>query len=273
MYNKIYCSTGTIIGRENNYNWQLIIDNKSNIVSDAYELMMLRIYYDQFREMERQFSIHNLTFPVLHSDKDIGTLLSHADEESTARAIHLFELNCEFGSNIGSEMTVLHLWGGEDSDENIEHNINVCENLLDIAAKYNITLLIENIPCWLKDPLTYWNILEKRYPDLRFIIDTRFLGFHSQTEEIFTSKWFSKNKIVHSHVSDFTGPPRDFSTLRPILHPHEGMIDMDSLLSSVTDTYNGSITLESPVMNKDGSLDIDKLNTSLNYLKKVSNRI
>jgi len=273
MNNKIYCSTGAIIGHENKFDWNLIIENKNYIESDAFELMMLRIYYGQFREMEKQFAINDMQFPVIHSDKDIGTLLSHADEESTIEAIRLYELNCEFGVNIGAEKIVVHLWGGSDSDENIEHNINMCEKILEISQKYKITLLIENIPCWLKDPLTYWDILEQRYPEVSFIADTRFLGFHSQTEEIFETNRFDKGKIIHTHVSDFTGPPRDFSTLRPILHPHEGIIDMDTLLSKITDIYDGSITLESPVINGDGSLDINKLNNSLNYLKKVSNRI
>lgn len=269
MYNKVYCSTGAIIGRENNYNWQLIIDNKDKLVSEGYELMMLKVYYEQFREMERQFEVHDMSFPVIHSDKDIGTLLSQVDVQSSKEAIRLFELNCEFGINIGAAMIVLHLWGGNNSEKNIEHNINSCETLLEISQRYKLTLLIENIPCWHKDPLSYWNILEQRYPEVRFILDTRFVGFHSQTDEIFKIDYF--NKILHMHVSDFTGPPRDFSSLRPILHPHEGIIDMDPLLSRITSMYDGSITLESPVINSDGTLDIEKLNNSLNYIKKVSN--
>ena len=272
MNNKIYCSTGTIIGHENNFDWNLIIENKNNIAANGFELMMLKVYYTQFREMEKVFAANDMTFPVLHSDKDIGTLLSHADKESTTEAFRMYDLNCEFGANIGAEKVVVHLWGGGDSDKNIEHNINMCEKILEISQKYKITLLIENIPCWLKDPLTYWDILEQRYPELRFIVDTRFLGFHSQTEEIFTSNWFDKGKIIHTHVSDFNGPPRDFSSLRPILHPHEGIIDMDTLLAGITDIYDGSITLESPVIHADGSLDINKLNNTLNYMKKVSNR-
>ena len=271
MNNKIYCSTGTIIGGENNFDWNLIIENRNNISADGFELMMLHVYYKQFREMEKRFAAENMVFPVIHASKNIGDLLSHADRESTVEAIRLFELNCEFGVNIGAEKIVLHLWGGGDSDKNIEHNIDMCETLLEISGKYNITLLIENIPCVVNEPLSYWNILESRYPDLRFIADTRFLGFHSQTEEIFESQWYDKNKITHMHVSDFSGPVRDFSTLRPILHPHEGMIDMDSLLTNAAEKYNGSITLESPVINGDGSLDIEKLNNSLNYIKKVSN--
>lgn len=273
MNNKVFCSTGTIIGRENDFDWKLIIDNKDNLISDAYELMMLKTYYDQFREMEKQFSANNMIFSVIHSDKDIGTLLSHADKSDTAEAIRLFQLNCEFGVNIGADKIVLHLWGGFDSDLNIEHNVDMCEKLLEISQRYGITILIENIPCRINDPLTYWDILERRYPELRFIVDTRFLAFHSQIDDIFESKWFDRGKIIHMHVSDFTGPPKDFSVLRPILHPHEGIINIDTLLSKVTDLYDGSITLESPVIGNDGSLDIDKLNNSLNYIKKVSNRL
>jgi Sugar phosphate isomerases/epimerases len=273
MNNKVYCSTGTIIGGENNFNWNLIVENKNNIAADGFELMMLHVYYSQFREMEKQFAANNMVFPVIHGGKNIGDLLSHADQESTVEALRLFDLNCEFGVNIGAEKIVLHLWGGYDSDKNIDYNIDMCEKLLEISEKYNITLLIENIPCIVKEPLSYWNILEKRYPQLKFIADTRFLGFHSQTEEIFESNWFDKGKITHMHVSDFSGPPRDFSTLRPILHPHDGMIDMDTLLTKATAKYNGSITLESPVINGDGTLDIEKLNSSLNYIKKVSNNI
>lgn len=271
MGNKIYCSTGALIGRENDYNYKYIIKYADQIQADAFELMMLKAYYKNFNIMSKLFAENNIMFPVIHSDKDIGTLLSQRNDNDTEEAIRLFNENCNFGKDIGAKMIVLHLWGGDKSDIYIDYNIKICEKLIDISKKYNLTLVVENIPCLVKDPITHWLKLHNIYPDLKFILDTRFLAFHEQTKRIFELKWFENGNIIHMHISDFTGPPKDFSSLRPILHPNEGIIDFNSLLFNIKKVYNGSITLESPVISKD-NLDIEKLNNSLNYIKKAGNQ-
>ena len=267
MNNKIYCSTGTIIGRENNYDFNIILQNIDKIEADGFELMMLKAYYENFSKMSKLFSYKNLNFPVLHTDKDIGTLISTNGPGDTDEAMKLFESNCEFASDIGAEKIVLHLWGGPDSDKYPDNNINVCQRLLEISSKYNLKLMIENIPCAIGEPLSYWSKLSKLYTDIYFILDTRFLAFHEEIEMIFDTDWFQCENLIHMHISDLAGDPHDFSSLRPILHPNEGTIDFKNFFKKLKTCYDNTITLESPVLSKTG-LDIEKLNKSLNYLKE-----
>ncbi|MCL2517007.1 MAG: sugar phosphate isomerase/epimerase [Oscillospiraceae bacterium] len=268
MNNKIYCSTGTIIGRENNYDFNFILQNAGNIEADGFELMMLKAYYENFDIMAKLFARNNLFFPILHTDKDIGTLISTNGEGDFEEAIRLFESNCKFAGDIGAEKIVLHLWGGPDSDKNLDNNIFVCERLLEIATKNKLKLMIENIPCAVWDPLVYWNKLYKLYKDVYFILDTRFLAFHEQIESVYDTDWFRCENLIHMHVSDLAGKPHDFSSLRPILHPNEGLIDFKKFFDKLKTNYNNTITLESPVLSKDG-LDIEKLNKSLKYIKEA----
>ena len=267
MNNKIFCSTGTIIGRENNYDYNFILQNAHKIESDGFELMMLKAYYTNFNIMSKLFAQNNLYFPVLHTDKDIGTLISTNGTGDVDEAIRLYEANCVFAADIGAEKIVLHLWGGPDSDKNPDNNIIVCERLIEISIKHNLKLMIENIPCAIGNPLNHWDKLLK-YEEVYFILDTRFLAFHEQTKSIFETNWFKNENLIHMHVSDLAGQPHDFSSLRPILHPNEGVIDFKIFFNKLKPIYNGTVTLESPVLSKNG-LDIEKLNKSLKYIKEA----
>ncbi len=270
MNNKILCSTGTSIGRYNNFDYRIMADIAPSLDCDGFELMMLQAYYDHLDDIPKFFSDKNMVFSVIHSDKMIGDLISRNEYGDADDAVRRFTLNCKLGRNLGCERIVLHLWGGQFSDKTIERNIDFCERLLQIADEYSLRLTVENIPCVMQNPLDHWKVLAKRYPTLDFIFDTRFGGFHTQLDRAIDDGWLS-NRVKHMHVSDFTGPPMDFKTLRPILHPGEGIVDLDGFFAKAAPIYSGTITLESPVLNTDGSLDIAKLNNSLQYIRKQVN--
>ena len=44
LKNKFYASTGTLVGRENNFDYNVIIENAKDIKSDGIEFMMLRVW-------------------------------------------------------------------------------------------------------------------------------------------------------------------------------------------------------------------------------------
>ena len=270
MKNKILCSTGTSIGRENNCDYRIMADIAPKLDCDGFELMMLKAYYEHLDEIPKFFSGTDMVFPVIHADKQIGDLISKNEDGDADEAIRRFEVNCRLGYDMKCERIVLHLWGGIASDRTIQLNIDFAERLLPIAEKYGLRLTVENIPCVIADPLSHWKILAERYPELDFIFDTRFGGFHTQLTQAVNDGWMG-TRVKHMHVSDFTGPPRDFTTLRPILHPGEGIVDLDGFFALAAPVYSGTITLESPVINPDGSLDIVKLNNSLKYIRKQVN--
>ena len=61
MAKKILCSTGTIVGRANGFDYTLISRYGSEICADGLELMMLKAYYENltssqgFPHFEKRF--------------------------------------------------------------------------------------------------------------------------------------------------------------------------------------------------------------------------
>lgn len=268
MDNKILCSTGAYIGPQNKFDHRLIPVYATRLHCTGLELMMLRAWYDDIGGRAAFLAKCGVRFEVIHSDKEIGVLLSRNGPGDTGEALRLFEISCRTGYTVGASKIVLHLWGGHISDSCIEYNINILDRLCEISRRFGLCLAIENVPCSCRDPLAHWAAIEALYPEVRFIFDTRFGAFHRQLDEVFDRPWFGNGKITHMHISDFVGPPGDFTRLRPILFPGEGIAGFDRLLPRIKSAYDGSITLESPAIRPDGSVDTDKINGALDLLNE-----
>lgn len=281
----VLTSTGTMVSSLNGYDYKRALREAAGLceagLSSGVELMALVFYYDKYADVANEIRANGLIAPVIHCEKEIGTMLSNAgrcaaendpDGEKTLRdrIAELFRLNCKLGSLAGSERMVLHLWGGVNSDRYLDYNISVLPEFIQTAAEYGIRLLIENIPSVQNDPLANWKrILERdALGDAGLIFDTRFGKLHEQTDAVFSDPKIV-SRIEHIHISDFGGGYREFSALRPILHPGEGKIDFTHiarLLDGVS--YDGTITLESPVAIENG-MDIPKLANTLAYLNHI----
>lgn len=273
----IFCSTGTTVGRRNGYNYHLVTELFPPLaeqgIIDGAEWMMLPVYYTQMRAIADEWLGAGLTFPVIHCEKEVGSLLSGAGNAASAgdlhragelcrRALDDFKKNCEMGAMAKSHRMVLHLWGGTDSDSHLTYNISVLEQMLDIIRPYGIRLLIENVPCTTNDPLENWKLLSPYFGECGLIFDTRFGFFHRQIDDIWNTESI-RTHIEHIHIGDIRGEERDFSSLRPIYHPGEGMVDFPAVVRHLhTAGYNGTVTLESPVVT-DGGADGEKLKDSL----------
>lgn len=278
---KLYVSTGTLVGRENGYDYLGALAEIRKLCdsghADGLELMMLRFYYDKLGEVADAVRTSGVTPATIHCEKEIGTLISNAavldsegksDEadETYSEAVRLFRLNCEIAEMLEIRRMVLHLWGGFSSDKNIGYNISKYPEICEIARNSGVRILVENIPSNTDDPLTNWRKLLPHLADGGFIFDTRFGKLHEQSDEILSDPTIT-DKIEHVHISDFGGGYRDFAALRPILHPGEGKIDflhIASLLDSIG--YSGSITLESPVMEGENR-NIPKLENTLSFIR------
>ncbi len=267
--NKLFCSSGALIGRVCGYDYSLI---KKHIpvlyekgIIDGMEFMMIPFYYDIIDKVTDTVLSCDVPAPIIHCEKDVGVLLSDCDASSTKRALELFKINCEAGVKIKSSKMVFHLWGGTKSDYHIEYNISMLDRIIDIANSFGLKILVENIPCTTYSGLENWKKIQGFLPKIEFIFDTRFGAFHDEIDEILNDE-LSKS-ITHIHISDYSSHPRDFSKIRPILHPGEGVIDFDRLFKKLLEKrYAGSFTLESPVMIPNGA-DIDKLTRSLLLIK------
>ncbi len=267
MNNKIYCSTGTIVGRINNFNYRLFTENHKNIRADGFELMMVKAYYALIPELCREIERAGAKIAVVHAEKDIGGFLSETDTEVLKKAFSDFEANCKVAQTLGAQKIVFHLWSAPSSDTRFENNLSTLPYLCEIADKSSVELLIENVPCTLGDPFTRLSQIEEKYPDVRFIFDTRFGAFHEQTDKFLSCDWLSGGKIAHMHFSDYIGPAHDFSSLRPIPHLGKGLVGFDRIMPIISGKYSGSITLESPEIHE-GCEGLDKINADLDYIRK-----
>lgn len=279
----LLCSSGALIGRANGFDITLVSRILPSLIDegviDGAELMMLPVYYGRLREVAQLWLDAGISFPVIHCEKEVGTLLSDAAAAAAAgeteqavsmrrTAVENFRLNCEMGALAASHSMVLHLWGGKNSDSHIEDNAAVLPQLLEIIRPYGIRLLIENVPSTTYDPLSNWHRLLPYMDACSLIFDTRFGQLHRQIDETWEDREIVPH-IRHIHISDIQGAPRDFATLRPILHPGEGMIDF-SAFAAILDRsgYSGTITLESPVI-RAGGADADKLRRTLTALRTL----
>lgn len=282
MNRALFCSTGTMIGRANGYDIRLVTKLFPKLmeagVIDGGELMMLPVYYDRLQAVAREWMTAGIVFPVLHCEKEVGTLLSNAAEaafvgDSSAvaqrkSAIEYFRLNCEMCQIISAPRMVLHLWGGMLSDRHIAYNVEALTELTEIADAYHVHLLIENVPSNTHDPLSNWKRLLPLPDTCGLIFDTRFGQLHRQIRETWSDGDVQK-RIEHIHISDILCEPREFSKLRPILHPGEGMIDFPGFASILSSCgYDGTFTLESPVI-QEGGADTEKLTHTLRQLRAL----
>jgi len=283
MKRPLYVSTGCLVGRVNGYD----LDGSLGIIGSLYqggscrglELMMLAAYYDRRDSVIASVRNAGVPVPVLHCDKDVGTLLSDAgtlasagkpdgEKDKRDEAFRLFRMNCAFAEALSIPRMVLHLWGGYASDRFVDYNIAAFPELEEIAGEHGVRLLVENVPSSKSDPLSNWKRLLPSLGDGGLIFDTRFGQLHAQIAETLTDPEITP-RIEHVHVSDFGGGFRDFSALRPILHPGEGTIDFPAFAELLDRMdYRGGITLESPVMGEDG-WDADKLKNTLRILGQL----
>lgn len=263
--NKFYVSTGTVVGKANGYDHRVITGDFSRLSCDGFEIMILPAWYGKLDAIAEDLRSASLNMPVVHFDKEIGMTLAEGNKYLISGAMARFEQNALFAEKVGAEKCVFHLWGGPKSDSNIDAAIGLLPEMRRICSEHGIRLMIENIPCVYSDPLSIWKKIAAVIPDMPFIFDTRFGAFHAQYMDIFASSvWKS---VCHIHISSYSGGKNEWGLIRPILHPGEGTVDFDHLISNMPH-YAESVTLESPVLAPDGTIDLEKLQRSVDYLKE-----
>lgn len=257
---QILCSTGAIIGMPNGRNYRLLETFTPQLNCDGFEFMMYSTWYDQVDALVNYLNGLRLHIPVMHCEKNIGEAVSRCDTDAIPR----FALNCDIARRIGAKTLVMHLWDGLTSDSCIENNISAYGPLRQIAAEHGLELLIENVVCSGQDPLTHWRALQARYPDVRFIFDTKMAQFHRQIDQLYTSDF----DVRHYHINDFSGGYMDWKSLRTLPIGH-GDIDFDRFFAHIRSTnYDGTFTVESTAFNREGIVDLDMLNECFRKIRK-----
>ena len=267
MSKKILCSTGTLVGKANGFDYTLISRYGGEICADGWELMMLKAYYGRLADVCKTLEHASIPVYTIHFEKDITALLGLGDSDDRREGLRLFETNADMAKAVGASAAVLHLWDGRFDEKHLSESIDLLDCLFEICDQRSVELLVENIPCRISP---YESVLKiaRKYPTARFTFDTRHADFIGETERFFHSEIWAE-RIAHVHVSDHLGltAPGMWGVTRPIVHPGEGKIDFEQLFKTMPPYEGKTITLESPVMLPDGAHDLEKLNRSLSFLR------
>lgn len=260
---KILCSTGALIGKSNQWDYRLLERFRKELTCDGFEFMMYSAWYDEMEEMLDYLKGLELYIPVVHCQKRIGQSISAGTEEELAHGLDLFEKNCRLAQELSAEKMVLHLWDGMISDSNFEANLRHCGEFVDMAQEYGVDLMIENVVCNVKDPMTRWCQLVETYPEIHLIFDTKMAAFHGQLSLLYHKdyEWLWKdNHICHYHINDYGGGIMDWANLRT-LPIGKGNIDFAEFSEFLKKTeYKGMATVEATAFDSEGNVDIAMLN-------------
>ena len=135
METQILCSTGTLVGRANGYDYHVIIENRNAVAADGFELMMLKAWYDKLPEVADALERAGVKTPTIHFEKDVGALLSLGSEEDKEEGLRLFTLNADMAKAVGAEKAVFHLWDGRFSEAQLAGAISRLDALYEICDK------------------------------------------------------------------------------------------------------------------------------------------
>lgn len=272
---KILCSTGAIIGKSTKDNFALLKRLSKELTCDGFEFLIeFHMYQAGYEDVEEQKCLLkecNLYIPVVHCDKTVGEYISVGGEEKMAEAYRLFEINCDFAKEIGAEKLVLHLWGGMASDGRIQNNIAAYPRLCEMADKYGLDLLVENVVCNTESPMKHLRELREAYPDIHFLFDTKMAAFHEEMELLYEKEyeWLWKDgHIRHYHVNDYAGDYMDWGKLSA-LPVGTGKLDFVRFFDFLKSTgFDGDITTEGVAFDENGNVEVELLNRQFAYIRE-----
>jgi sugar phosphate isomerase/epimerase len=267
----LLCSTGTFSRHPDFTDYKAILAYGPDLPVDGLEVMFYESWYESYRQVASDLAASGLSFPVVHAEKSISNGLGRANYAQLDMAYHRLDINCSVAQQIGAKLVVLHLWGLPESDSYFERNLDTLPACIDIASRYGLGLVVETIPCSVSDPLTRVRQAVERDARCLVALDTEFLALHNQLDAVFDEDWlWREGRAAHIHIKDFDGHMHDAEGRRRYVHPGEGTTDFRRFFAALhAREYNGAVSLESPVVAPDGSLDILRLQRSLTYIRDL----
>ena len=267
----VVCSTGAISQGPDAEDDTLIDRWCPRIDADAFEIMFYEPWYGRSDEIAARVRGLHLRCIAVHAERSIGPDLV-SEDAAVREAVfgHLAE-NCRFARQIGAEVVVLHLWGLPVGDARLDDQVAALPRLIDIAEGEGVRLGIETIPCTEHTPLENLERVVATDHRARVVLDTEFLSMHDQLDEALDASFiWDDDRVVHIHIKDFDGAPQAPDGRRRYLHPGEGSVPFGRWFAEVAARgYRGPISLEATVEDREGDIDVGRLNESLAKLRTL----
>lgn len=264
----LLCSTGAISRSSDHTSYQRVLCYGPQLDVDGLELIFYTSWYPDIERIADELRAAKLHIPVMHAEKDIGVILGSASTEERQQSVRLLAENCRLGSLIGVRVLVLHLWDWPHLDDSLEYNLEPLHRCIDVVEQHGIKLAIETIPARHADPLTNVQRAFQRDQRSYVALDTEFLAQYAQMDAVFATPWlWEHERVQHIHIKDYDGQPFKDGKRR-YLHPGEGNIDFVRFFNQLKQHhYTGYVSLESPVIDNNGDVNIERLQESLNFVR------
>lgn len=268
---QLLCSTGTFSRFPDLTDYHYILTVGPELIVDGFELMFYPDWSTNIEQIATELLNSQLRFPVIHAEKGIVPALLSSQPGERQQGWQWMQASCRLGKSLGAHLLIFHLWGYPDYDENIERNLQFLNDCVKIAESCGLQLTVETVPCKYYDPLSNIHKAIERAPDILIALDTEFLAMHNQLEAALEADWlWQHNRVRHIHIKDYDRNLYSTDNFRRYLHPGEGSINFLQLFDMLKlYSFNGNISLESSVVNQDGSRDIDKLKQQLSMLQEM----
>ena len=270
----VYASNGAFITRYNGRDYHLIARYAPLLHADGIEFLMYTCWDDQVKELRRFLTGLPLKYPVMHLDKGIGEALSEKGMDGREEALRLLSRDLDTACEIGADRLVMHLWNGPFSDAHFDDALALLGEMLEMAEKREKLLTVENVTCARNLCLDHLLALAEKYPQVRFTYDTKMAHLHGENELLARDKYaplLDGGRICHLHVNDSVFPTPGMDRL-PIMHIGEGSVDFGAFFALLKKRgYLGTATVESTSVRPDCSVDLDRLNLSLEEVRRGLN--
>jgi len=268
---QLLCSTGTFSRFPDLTDYRSVLTYGPELEVDGFELMFYPDWSTEIEQIASELLKSQLRFPAIHAEKGIVPALASSQQEEREQGWQWMQANCQLGKSLGANLLIFHLWGLPDSDEKIEQNLQFLNDCKKISEDYGLKLVVETIPCKVNDPLSNIFRAVNQEPGVLVALDTEFLAMHNQLEAALEADWlWQHNRVRHIHIKDYDGNLYSADNYRRYLHPGEGDINFPKFFDTLKQhSFSGYISLETSVVNHDGTRDIHKLKKSLSMLQEM----
>lgn len=266
---QLLCSTGAFSRFPELTDYQSILEYGPLLDVDGLEVMYFPRWTDDIEHIGTELRASGLRIPAIHAEKGIGPALISAQSKKRERGWRWLEAGCRLGQIVEATTLILHLWGLPDSDDRLEDNLAVLPDCITMAEQHRLTLAVETVPSRSGDTLGSARRAVEHDNSCQVALDTEFLALHGQLEAALQADWlWQDRRVPHIHIKDYDGALYSTDNYRRYLHPGEGTIDFSHFFTALKARhYDGNISLEASIVNRDGTRDMEKLKRSLAWLK------